>query len=234
MPKGAIVCVFFPRHKKGEESDHGPLARQEADHAPISVDYKALEGLFHLPLKDAAKEIGLCATTFKKACRRLQLEHWPAQKREKRTHVTRRNAQAGGDDAAIGTLRHEPSCAPAAPTLQSTEVHQDKRAVLAVTCIPPVWHDGSIAWSNASASSVSCSATASSSSTVRASSELPALKTLALDAPSYMDSLRGATPLGAGRTTAPEQSCVEAVLAYLDGPLAENFDFMFVDEAGDC
>jgi hypothetical protein len=31
----------------------------------------------------------------------------------------------------------------------------------------------------------------------------------------------------------PERSCVEAVLDYLEGPLAtEDFDFMFVDEAG--
>jgi hypothetical protein len=40
----------------------------------------------------------------------------------------------------------------------------------------------------------------------------------------------GATPLEAGLPR--EQSCVEAVMEYLDGPLAENFDFMFADEEG--
>ena len=40
----------------------------------------------------------------------------------------------------------------------------------------------------------------------------------------------GVTPLEAGPLR--EQSCVAAVMEYLDGPLAKNFDFMFTDEAG--
>jgi hypothetical protein len=66
MPKRARSCVFFPRQKKGEEAEH--VARH------IIIDYEALEGLFHLPLKDAAREIGLCQTTFKKACRNFKIE----------------------------------------------------------------------------------------------------------------------------------------------------------------
>ncbi|KAJ1490907.1 hypothetical protein T484DRAFT_1776182 [Baffinella frigidus] len=289
MPKSGRTCVFYPRHKKGEGGEPGPLTRY------ISVNYEALEGLFHLPLKDAAHEIGLCPTTFKKACRSLNIQQWPSRMRCSPTRLALSKAQAGGVDAATRTLRQEPVCAPAAPTLHTTEMHQDKRAGT-MTCAPPVWHDGSIAWSDASALCFSFSSNASSSSTVSTSPELrrdcpdpfravfssaapegllqqssmapatrscgearsarPAFqhKTFApLDAPSYIDSFPrgsicigvpmpegqpttlpcggeqgGATPLEAGPPR--EQSCVEAVMEYLDGPLAENFDFMFADE----
>ena len=40
----------------------------------------------------------------------------------------------------------------------------------------------------------------------------------------------GATLLEAGPPR--EQSCVEAVMDYLEGPLVGNFEFMFVDEEG--
>ena len=69
-----------------------------------------------------------------------------------------------------------------------------------------------------------------------------------LDAPSYIDSLtRGATsievpkpedeacsaaPPEAGPPLARERPCLEAVMEYLDGPFAGNFDFMFADEEG--
>jgi hypothetical protein len=285
MAKSGRTFVFFPRHKEGES---GPLTRY------ISVNYEALERLFHLPLKDAAHEMGLCLTTFKKACRSLNLEHWP-RKRYSQTRLALSNAQADGVDAATRTLHQEPVCAPAAPTLQTMEMHQDKRAVT-MTCTPPVWHDGSIVRSDASAFCLSFSSNASSRLTVDASSELrrdcpdpfgavfssaapegllqqsstaldtqfcgeeryagPAFqhKTFApLDAPSCFDSFArgsicigvpmpegqpttlpcggdqgGATPLEAGPPR--EQSCAEAVMDYLDGPLVGNFDFMFAAE----
>mmetsp|Transcript_10826 Transcript_10826/g.26230 ORF Transcript_10826/g.26230 Transcript_10826/m.26230 type:complete len:218 (-) Transcript_10826:223-876(-) len=202
MPKSARTCVFFPRHKKGEDAESRPLTRY------ISVNYEALERLFHLPVKDAAHEMGLCLTTFKKACRSLNLEHWP-RKRYSQTRLALSNAQADGVDAATRTLHQEPVCALAAPTLQTTEVHQ------AMTCTAPGWHDGSFAWSDASAFRVSFSSTASSRSTLGASPELP------WDCPD---------PFGAGFSSAVPHPCVEAVMDYLDGPLAGNFDFMFADE----
>mmetsp|Transcript_32438 Transcript_32438/g.74090 ORF Transcript_32438/g.74090 Transcript_32438/m.74090 type:complete len:276 (+) Transcript_32438:187-1014(+) len=249
MPQSGITCVFFPRHKKGEDGESGPLTRY------ISVNYEALEGLFHLPLKDAAHEIGLCPTTFKKACRRLNLEQWPSRKRYSPTRPALGNAQADGVDAATRTLHQEPVWAPAAPTLQTTEMHQDKRAVT-MKCSPPVWHDGSIVWSDASAFCLSFSSNASSRLTVDASSELRRdcpdpfgavfssaapegllqQSSMALDTRSSGEA-RSAGPAFQHKTFAPpdapsyrEQSCVEAVMEYLDGPLAENFDFMFADE----
>ena len=60
------------RRKEGEDADpDGPLTRH------IEVTYKDLESVFHLPLKDAAREIGLGQTTFKKACRYLDIDRWP-------------------------------------------------------------------------------------------------------------------------------------------------------------
>jgi hypothetical protein len=148
------------------------------------------------------------------------------------------NAQGDDVDAAIGMLYNEPGCASTAPALHTTEAHQ--RAV-AVTCTTPVWQDGAMAWRDASPLSSSFSTTASSSSPVN----LPSNPRL--DAPSYINpAKRGAictgepmaqasrpcgweqaAPLGAAPPLGREQSCVEAVMEYLDGPLAGNFDFMF-------
>ena len=132
--------MFFPRRNQGEDAVPGHLTR------PVSVNYDALEGLFHLPLKDAAREIGLCPTTFKKACRRFSMHVWPFKKGQSRTPVARRSTQT--DD-----YRHQDNV--------------QNGAVASVHYISPGWHDGSTAWMNRS---FSFSSTASSSSTVRASS----------------------------------------------------------------
>ena len=58
MPKRDRWLLFFPRQKKGEDAEPGPLMRH------IRVDQEVLKGYFHLKLKDAAREIGLCPTTF--------------------------------------------------------------------------------------------------------------------------------------------------------------------------
>ena len=71
MPKGGRSRVFLPRRKEGEDPNVP---------CHITVSYEALEGLFHLPLIEAARETGLCPTTFKKACRRFDLETWPFRK----------------------------------------------------------------------------------------------------------------------------------------------------------
>jgi len=63
--------VFASRHKEGEDpGTDGSLTRN------IEVNYKDLERVFHLPLKDAAREIGVGETTFKKACRYLNIDRW--------------------------------------------------------------------------------------------------------------------------------------------------------------
>jgi hypothetical protein len=188
MPQKGGSCLFLPRLKEGEDPN---VFRH------IRVSYEALEALFHLPLKDAAREIGLCPTTFKKACRHFDLQKWPARQMDREAAIARMNAQTDGVDAAIRPLHQEPVCAPDAPTLQ-TEVHLAKNAVT-VSCPSPAWHDGSSAWRHTSHSGFPFSSAASSSSNVRSSSELH----------------RGcATSLEAGPPR--ELSCVEAVMEYLD------------------
>jgi len=148
-------CVFFPRQKAGDHSEPELLTRR------ININYETLEKLFHLPLKDAAREIGLCSTTFKKACRHFNMKKWPFRKGQSKTPpgkpgaYTRRNAQPNGVHAAI-TPHYEPIRPLAASKLQTTEVHQDNSAV-AVSRTP-------------SSSTVTASRTGSSATTVRASS----------------------------------------------------------------
>ena len=215
MPKRDRSLLFFPRQKDGEDAEPGPLTRH------IRVSHEVLKSLFHLKLKDAAREIGLCPTTFKKACRRFHIEKWPSRTKQR--------------DAAIRMRKQDPEYAPAAPTLQTTEVQQARRAVT-VSCTAPVWHDGgfssaapqdlpqkaamafdtpfmgvpmtgpsplwhdgSRAWRDTSSAGFPFSSIASSSSNVGASSE---------------PQRDCATPLETGPPR--ERSCVEAVMDYLD------------------
>jgi len=309
MPKWERSCIFLTRCKEGEDPN-GPRH--------IRVSYKALEGLFHLSLKDAARQIGLCATTFKKACRRFDLEQWPFRKEHRDVAIERRNAQTGGVDAANRTLHRYPLVAPATPARQ-TEVYQ----AVTVSCTSPVVSTSALCVSfspNASSSSIGRCRDAVFSSAAPEGLASTALDTRSCgeptyagpafqhttfaplgrteapkhqDAPSYIDSLRGCvcigvptprqpttgacggeqgsaqltaaallsstslsssgydtTPLEAGppggrscveaglprerscvEQSCVERSCVEAVMDYLDGPLAETFDFMFADEA---
>ena len=77
MPKKRTSFFFLPRLKEGEDPDRPPRH--------IRINYKVLEGLFHLPLKDAARETGLCPTTFKKACRSCGMQNWPYRRGRRET-----------------------------------------------------------------------------------------------------------------------------------------------------
>jgi hypothetical protein len=60
--------IIFPRRKGGDTRHHT---------RPVRVTRQMLQALFHLPLPSACKHLGLCATTFKKACRREGIMQWP-------------------------------------------------------------------------------------------------------------------------------------------------------------
>jgi len=227
MPRGGETCLYLPRLKEGD--DPNAFSRH------IRVSYEDLESLFHLSLKDAAREIGLCPTTFKKACRRHHLEKWPSRQKDRDAAIARRNAQTDSVVAAIRTQHHAPVSTPAAPTLQ-TEAHQAKRAVT-VSCTSPVWYAGADAWRHTFG--IPFSSIVSSSSSVRPSSELhqDCVKPLEMGPPSSGAVVSSAAPEGllqlasmaldtrscgharyAGPASFParERSCVEAVMAYLD------------------
>jgi len=162
MPKRGGSHLFLPRLKEGE--DPNGLGRH------IRVSYEALEGLFHLPLKEAAREIGLCPTTFKKACRRFGMEKWPSRKGQRDIATARRHAQTDGVVAANRAQHLEAGCPPAAPAPHTTEQHPDQRAMM-VACTSPVWQGGQRELRQTSSSGFPFSSIDASSSNVGASSE---------------------------------------------------------------
>eukprot|EP00290_Baffinella_frigidus_P019474 CAMPEP_0180203086 /NCGR_PEP_ID=MMETSP0987-20121128/7659_1 /TAXON_ID=697907 /ORGANISM="non described non described, Strain CCMP2293" /LENGTH=331 /DNA_ID=CAMNT_0022158423 /DNA_START=218 /DNA_END=1213 /DNA_ORIENTATION=+ len=114
MPKRGGSLSFFPRRKEEGDGPEGPRTRH------VSVDYEALEGLFHLPLKDAARELGLCQTTFKKACRGFNVDQWPFRKAHRNVSHRERKAHTDGVDTAFNTQPQKPYpfgavCSSAAP-----------------------------------------------------------------------------------------------------------------------
>ena len=118
--------MFLPRRKEGEELD-GPSRR-------VIVSYEKLKRLFHLPLNHAAREMGLRPTTFKKACRRFNIE-LRSFRQGRRSNVeipiALRNAQTGNVDAVVVFFQ------PVGPTRQTPELHQAKRSAT-VSCTSPV------------------------------------------------------------------------------------------------
>ena len=182
MPHSEKSSLFRPRPKKGEDTEPGPLTRQ------VRIDYATLEGLFHLNLKDAARVVGLGTTTFKKACRRLNIQKW--------TTRLRSNAQTDGVYSAISRL---------------------PRAVMtAGTSTRPMRSVDEVASSSSNALD-----TRSGGENRHAT---PAFEHKTLTP------LDGARPREAGPPGG--LSCVAAVMDYLDGPFALDFDFMFADDEG--
>jgi hypothetical protein len=62
--------IIYPRRKKFSQSS-------DDINRPVQLSRKHLESLMHLPIPSACKEVGVCATTFKKACRRQGIHCWP-------------------------------------------------------------------------------------------------------------------------------------------------------------
>lgn len=66
--KPRTTNIVFPRRKAGE-------AQREAE--PVVITLELLQKYFDLPLHVAAKELGICATAIKKACRKVGVMRWP-------------------------------------------------------------------------------------------------------------------------------------------------------------
>ena len=184
--------MFFPRQKEGEESEPAPLTRH------IRLNYESLQGLFYLSLKHAAREVGLCPTTFKKACRRFNISKWPSRKGQREAAIARRNAQT---DA-----RSENSSSSSSSTVLTSGLHFSRAAP-----------NGPLQQALAALDTRSCG---------EARYAGPVFPHKIFDAPSHIDaSTRGSISIGmpkpegaAPREAGPprERSCVEAVMDYLD------------------
>eukprot|EP00960_Hanusia_phi_P067321 766604-Hanusia_phi.AAC.1 len=57
-----------------------PELDSDAHAAPIVLNAATLRKHFNLPLNDAAKKLGVCATAIKKVCRKMGIKQWPHRK----------------------------------------------------------------------------------------------------------------------------------------------------------
>ena len=234
MSKRGTSFFYLPRRKEGEDPNGPPRH--------IRVSYEVLEGLFHLKLKDAAREIGLCDTTFKKACRRFNIERWPAAIPTLRRAVTvsctspvslRRGVVFDGGSSSLGF----PFSSIAASSSNVGASSERRRDLL-----NPFGAAFSSAAPQGLPQQASIALDTRSYGEARHAGPAFQLNTFApVDAPSYIDTLtggrlstgmplpipeglpttrpcggeqRGATPLEAGPPG--QRSCVEAVMEYLD------------------
>lgn len=84
--------ALYPRKKIGIQVQANP--------DPVLLDKEALSALYHLPLKEAAKALGICPTAIKTACRKLGLTKWPYRKLRKQSRrrmlAQQHRARSGG------------------------------------------------------------------------------------------------------------------------------------------
>lgn len=57
-----------------------PHMDADANAPPITLNAATLRAHFNMPLNDAAKRMGVCATSIKKVCRKIGIKHWPHRK----------------------------------------------------------------------------------------------------------------------------------------------------------
>jgi len=69
-PQGRLELVFPRRGRKSGEGD-----KKVQD--PVLITHDVMQRLFHLPLTEAARQLGLSPTAIKGACRRLGIKKWP-------------------------------------------------------------------------------------------------------------------------------------------------------------
>eukprot|EP00287_Rhodomonas_sp_CCMP768_P006334 CAMPEP_0196732362 /NCGR_PEP_ID=MMETSP1091-20130531/11796_1 /TAXON_ID=302021 /ORGANISM="Rhodomonas sp., Strain CCMP768" /LENGTH=79 /DNA_ID=CAMNT_0042075617 /DNA_START=68 /DNA_END=303 /DNA_ORIENTATION=- len=67
--------VIFPRRKAGQSKKNG--SKRRGGQAGVVVTLEILEQVFDMPLHRACKSLGVCATAFKKVCRKLGVMKWP-------------------------------------------------------------------------------------------------------------------------------------------------------------
>jgi hypothetical protein len=275
MPHTRKSFLFFPRKEQGENAEPGPSTRH------IRVNRKALEGLFHLKLKDAAREIGLCSTTFKKACRRFQIDRWPSRGGQRDAADARRNAQTDAIDGtaiiacretsglcfssssspapsnatveAVSVSSSFPSTAASSPTVRAASKHPRDypdpfgAVFSSASCIAigvpvadfqptrhPNAHDGLRTWDEETPGIWAGSLEECYGEQGDASDPPDAVYLGRENVPARNQSQELLPRWLVPAVETREQSCLEAVLAYLDGPLAGNFDFMFQDEEAGC
>lgn len=72
------------RRKVGSGDRHAlggrpAIVGDEVEHMPVALTPDALRACFGLPLHEAARSLGICATAVKRCCRRIGIKKWPFQ-----------------------------------------------------------------------------------------------------------------------------------------------------------
>ena len=73
------------RRKFGAGSKHSlggrPIHLEDEGHlTPIALTPEVLRTCFGMPLHEAARTLGICATAVKKCCRKMGIKQWPFQR----------------------------------------------------------------------------------------------------------------------------------------------------------
>jgi len=88
--------IIFPRRKRGQGRKQGH------NKEGVIVTMEVLEQVFHLPLHKACKTLGICATAFKKVCRKLGVMKWPYKEQQTNKNQGFSAAQFGTNTAVDG------------------------------------------------------------------------------------------------------------------------------------
>ena len=87
--------TVFPRRKFAEA---GQPARPDG----VQISKAQLEDLFHLPLPQAAMELGICTTSAKKLCRKFGISKWPYCSWKAKPDRRKQSDQATGRNVVHG------------------------------------------------------------------------------------------------------------------------------------
>ena len=97
---------IFPRRKGGQ-------SKKCAESAPVIITAELLQMCFDMPLVQAAKKLGICATALKKVCRKLGIHKWPYKEMKPSLSLGR---QGDGDGAGLPGGAPSPRAAGSAST----------------------------------------------------------------------------------------------------------------------
>eukprot|EP00277_Geminigera_cryophila_P003238 CAMPEP_0179421502 /NCGR_PEP_ID=MMETSP0799-20121207/9822_1 /TAXON_ID=46947 /ORGANISM="Geminigera cryophila, Strain CCMP2564" /LENGTH=572 /DNA_ID=CAMNT_0021195357 /DNA_START=82 /DNA_END=1800 /DNA_ORIENTATION=+ len=87
VQEGEGVTLVRPRMRRRKEGHGGQHAlggkphdpSVHVDSNPVTLSADSLRTYFNLPLVDAARKMGICATAIKKVCRKMGIRRWPFQ-----------------------------------------------------------------------------------------------------------------------------------------------------------
>mmetsp|Transcript_5265 Transcript_5265/g.12653 ORF Transcript_5265/g.12653 Transcript_5265/m.12653 type:complete len:165 (-) Transcript_5265:186-680(-) len=101
----------LPRKKQGAP---------ELNHRFLTISRTRLESMFHMPIKDAADQLDICATSLKRVCRSLGINRWPYVKVQKKS-------EDSSDHAAVSSPQQatDASQASTSPPVSPCSTHEE-------------------------------------------------------------------------------------------------------------